>query len=38
MKKKIQGMFFVFDIIASEFAALNCLYREANTWHLESVY
>ena len=35
MKKKIGKKFFVFEIIASEFVALNCLYQEANTssWH-----
>ena len=37
MKKKIQIKFFVFEIIASEFVALNCLYQEANTCHRQSV-
>ena len=35
MKKKIQKKFFVFEIITSEFVALNCLLQEENTclWH-----
>ena len=37
MKKKIQKMFFVFEIIKSEFVALNCLYQEQNTCHRDSV-
>ena len=37
MKKKIQKKFFVFEIIASEFVALNCLYQEENTCHRHSV-
>ena len=28
MKKKIEAKFFVFEIIPSEFVALNCLYEE----------
>ena len=28
MKKKLQKKFFIFQIIASEFVALNCLYQE----------
>ena len=28
MKKKIEAKFFVFEIIPSEFVALNCLYQE----------
>ena len=28
MKKKIQKMFFVFEIIPYQFIALNCLYQE----------
>ena len=28
MKKTIAAKFFVFEIIPSEFAALNCLYQE----------
>ena len=37
MKKKIQKMFFVFEIITSEFVALNCLYQEQKTYHWHSV-
>ena len=37
MKKKIQKKFFVFEIITSEFVALNCLYQEQNTCHRDSV-
>ena len=37
MKKKIQKKFFVFEIITSEFVALNCLYQEENTCHRHSV-
>ena len=37
MKKKIQKKFFVFEIIPSEFLALNCLYQEGNTCHRHSV-
>ena len=37
MKKKIQKKFFVFEIITSEFVALNCLYQEQNTCHWDSV-
>ena len=38
MKKKIKKKFFVFEIIGSDFTALNCLYQEANTYHRHSVY
>ena len=31
MQKKIRKTFFVFEIIASEIAAVNCLYYEGNT-------
>ena len=31
MEKKINKKFFVFEIITSEFVALNCLYQEQNT-------
>ena len=31
MKKKIRKKYFVFEIITSEFVALNCLYEEQNT-------
>ena len=37
MKKKIQEKFFVFEIIASEYVALNSLYQEQNTIHRHSV-
>ena len=37
MKKKIEKKFFVFEIITSEFVALNCLYQEQNTSHRHSV-
>ena len=37
MKKKIQKKFFVFEIITSEFVALNCLQQEENTCHRLSV-
>ena len=37
MKKKFEKEFFVFEIISSEFVALNCLYQEENTSHRHSV-
>ena len=37
MKKEIEAKFFVFEIIASEFVALNCLYQEENTCNRHSV-
>ena len=37
MKKKIQKKFSLFEIITSEFLALNCLYQEQNTCHRHSV-
>ena len=37
MKKKSQEKFFVFEIIAFEYVALNCLYQEENTCHRHSV-
>ena len=37
MKRKFQKKIFVFEIIASEFVALNCLYEEENTCHWHSV-
>ena len=37
MKQEIQKIFFVFEIIASEFVALKCLYQEENTCHRHSV-
>ena len=33
MMNKIEKNFFVFEIIASDFVALNCLYQEENTCH-----
>ena len=33
MQKKIQQKFLLSEIIASEMAALNCLYYEGNTCH-----
>ena len=37
MKKKIEKNFFVFEIITSEFVALNCLSQEENTCHWHTV-
>ena len=37
MQKKIQKKFVVFEIIASEIAAVNCLYYEGNTCHGKSM-
>ena len=37
MQKKFQKPFVVFQIIASEMAAVNCLYYEGNTCHGKSV-
>ena len=37
MKKKIKKKFLVFEIITSEFVALNYLYQEENTCHRSSV-
>ena len=37
MRKKIQKKFLVFDIMASERAAVNCLYYEGNTCHGKSM-
>ena len=37
MKKKIEKKFFLFEIITSEFVALNCLYPEQNTCNRHSV-
>ena len=33
MKKKIERLFFIFEIIRSEFVALNGLLQEENTCH-----
>ena len=37
MKEEIEKKFFVFEIITSEFVALNCLDQEENTCHRHSV-
>ena len=37
MKKEIEQKFLLFEIIPSEFVALNCLYQEENTWHRHTV-
>ena len=37
MQKKIEKKFLVSEIIASEMAAVNCLYYEGNTCHGKSV-
>ena len=37
MQKKIQIKFLVSEIIASELAALNCVYYEGNTSHGQSM-
>ena len=37
IKKKNEKMFFVFEIIASENAAINCLYYEENTCYRQSM-
>ena len=37
MMKKNELNFFIFEIITSEFVALNCLHQEENTWHRHSV-
>ena len=37
MQKKIQKKFLVAEIIASEMAAVNCLYYEENTCHSQSM-
>ena len=37
MQKKIGKIFLVSDIIASEMAAVNCLYYEGNTCHGKSM-
>ena len=36
-KKKIQKKFLVSEIMASEMAAVNCLYHEGNTCHDKSM-
>ena len=37
MQRKIQKIFRVSEIIASEMAAVNCLYYEGNTCHGQSM-
>ena len=37
MQRKIQKIFLVSEIIASEVAAVNCLYYEGNTCHGQSM-
>ena len=37
MQKKIEQKFLVSEIIASEMAAVNCLYYEGNTSHGQSM-
>ena len=37
MQKKIQNKFLVFEMIASQMAAVNCLYYEGNTCHGKSM-
>ena len=37
MQKRIQDKFVVSEIIASEMAAVNCLYYEGNTCHGKSM-
>ena len=37
MQRKIQKIFLVSEIIASEMAAVNCLYYEGNTCHGHSM-
>ena len=37
MQRKIEKIFLVSEIIASEMAAVNCLYHEGNTCHGQSM-
>ena len=37
MQRKIKKIFLVSEIIASEIAAVNCLYYEGNTCHGQSM-
>ena len=37
MHKKIRKKFFVFEIIASDLVALNCLYEAYNAFHRQSM-
>ena len=36
LQKKVEKKSFVFEIIVSEFVALNCPYKEGNTCHRQS--
>ena len=38
MQRKIEKIFLVTEIIASEMAAVNCLYYEGNTCHGRSLH
>ena len=38
MKKKIEKKFFIFEVITSEFVALNCLLEEENICHWHSLF
>ena len=37
MQRKIEQIFLIFEIIASEMAAANCPYYEGNTCHSQSM-
>ena len=37
MQRKIENFFLVSELIASEMAAVNCLYYEGNTCHGQSM-
>ena len=37
MQRKIEKKFFVSEIIVSELVALNCVYKEDNTSHRQSM-
>ena len=37
MEIKIEKKSFVSEIIVSELVAINCLYKEGNTWHPHSM-
>ena len=37
MQRKLEKKFFVSEIIVSEMVALNCLYKEGNTSHRQSM-
>ena len=38
MEKKVDKKVFLFEIIASDLVALNCLYSEDNTSHQQSMF